>query len=69
MRECPNLQADRPICYNCQKPGHLARNCTAKRNDGKDKTEFIYCKKAGHTYDECGKRLRKEEESRISECI
>ena len=69
VRECPNLKADRPICYNCQKPGHLARNCTAKRNDGKDKTECNYCKKSGHTYDECRKRLKKEEESRAAKEI
>ncbi|KNB46557.1 hypothetical protein JH06_0089 [Blastocystis sp. subtype 4] len=66
------------LCYICQKPGHLARNCPEKDNapqeDGK-KEHFVprrrgfrrprrcfNCGETGHVSKDCPKKVTPEEE-------
>lgn len=42
-------------CFNCEKTGHLARNCFKKRRkqNGKGSATFFKCWKAGHIARSC----------------
>ena len=43
----------RPRCFNCNRPGHLARSCKAPRQPMMQGRYCNYCKKQGHNITEC----------------
>lgn len=72
-RDCPNASGQTIICYKCGISGHVSANCTNARNKENSSAFCSYCKFAGHTYDQCRKRLshaetgRKEKSGNLNE--
>ena len=62
-RECPIAKGTRSNCFKCGKPGHIAKNFFQGRNNH-NANQCKFCKRSGHNYEECRKRLNKIEESR-----
>ena len=43
----------RPKCFNCNRPGHMARTCLLPRNQTMQGRFCRYCRKLGHSITEC----------------
>ena len=58
-----NKPGEKRTCFNCNKPGHLKRNCPLpQKGDGKGKgdkkkKQCVHCGKKGHTVEVCRQRI------------
>lgn len=63
---------DAPKCYNCQGTGHIARDCTAERQERQDRPERSYnqrsygpkcynCQRTGHMAKDCDREQGQKE--------
>lgn len=67
-----NNKAESRVCFNCSKPGHISRDCAAKKQNLEIKEESKnnqpstsgtsnicnFCKKIGHKEEKCFKKIR-----------
>ena len=59
----PTKQGEKRTCYNCNKVGHLKKDCPlpskgdGKKRGDKKKKQCIHCGKKGHTVDVCRQRI------------
>ena len=55
-----NFKDGKPKCFNCNKYGHMAKECWAKKKEQEKQTCFKYDKK-GHIVKDCkGKQMIKK---------
>jgi hypothetical protein len=53
-------------CYGCGKPGHLKRDyCETKTSPTKTTPNCAYCKKLGHSIDDCWLRDKSKKQPRF----
>lgn len=55
------------VCYVCHKPGHIARNCTKRKERDQEIKKCTYCKKVGHLQSECWHRKNRERQDKKQE--
>ena len=52
-----NFKDEKPKCFNCNKYGHMAKECQAKKKEWETRTCFK-CDKEGHIAKDCkGKQM------------
>ena len=55
-----NFKDEKPKCFNCNKYGHMAKECQAKKKEWETRTCFK-CDKEGHIAKDCkGKQMMKK---------
>lgn len=59
LRDCRYPPKNSPECFICGKTNHFARDCPEKEKDShvKNNLNCNFCKKSGHSYEKCFKRL------------
>ena len=59
----PPRQGEKRTCFNCNKPGHLKKDCPlppkadGKKKGDKKKKQCIHCGRKGHTVEVCRQRI------------
>ena len=55
-----NFKDGKPKCFNCNKYGHIAKECRSEKKERKTRTYFK-CEKKGHIVKDCkGKQMMKK---------
>lgn len=60
FRDTNSQQQQVLLCYKCNRPGHIARNCFQASQEKARGIECFYCRKIGHRSSECRKKLYDE---------